>query len=290
MSKATTKKTSPIVAPWLRQTGAYLVGPGRTLSLALAVCAIFFGAWFLTWREVGAHVLTSRDYRLGYRDVEISPPPDWIHSDIRADVFRNASLDKPLPIMDDNLAETLRNAFSLHPWIARVRRVSIRYPAGATVELDYRRPVLMVDAAGGLFPVDALGVLLPGGDFSSVEKSRYPRLVGVETAPLGTAGDRWGDARVAGAAEIAETIGPLWQELKLACIVPSAATKGADDYTYTLVTQSGARIVWGCAPSLKTQGEPPVSDKLAMLKQAVAARSSEKSRNLPQEFDLRKMR
>jgi hypothetical protein len=287
MASTKTKNAPPVIAPWLRHSAAYLTGPGRVISLSMAMIAIFLGGWFFAWREVRSHVLNEKDYRVGPHDVEISPLPEWIHTDIRAEVFRNASLDKPLSILDDNLTERIRNAFSLHPWIAKVRQVTKRYPARVSVELDYRCPVLMVEMPGGLLPVDALGILLPSGDFSPVEKSRYPRLVGVETAPLGTIGDRWGDARVAAAAEIAEAVGPAWLELKLASIVPSAASSATDDYVYTLLAQNGSRIIWGRAPSSNVPGEPPAGDKIARLKLWAASQSTEKGRGGQQEFDLR---
>jgi len=290
MVQAKPKSASPSLPAWLRRSVLFLTGRGRMVSLGILLGGVFAAGWYLVWREVKGHVLSARDYLVGPQDVEITPLPEWIHTDIRAEVFRNASLDKPLSLMDDGLAERIRSAFSLHPWIAKVRRVSKHHPARVKVELEYRRPVLMVETSGGLLPVDARGVLLPSGDFSPVEKSRFPRLAGVETAPLGTAGDCWGDARVVGAAEIAAAIGPAWQELQLTCIVPSAVPAAPEDFIYTLFTQDGTRIVWGRAPGTKAAGELPPQEKIARLKQCATAHGTLEGRNGPQEFDLRTQR
>ena len=87
----------------------------------------------------------SPDYRIGPEQVEITPQPPWIQqSDIRAEVFRNPTLDGPLSIMDDDLAERIANAFARHPWVAKVERVTKQY-GSVKVELVYRKPVCMVE-------------------------------------------------------------------------------------------------------------------------------------------------
>jgi hypothetical protein len=290
MAAAKGKSDTLSLPAWAKRLGTYLKGPGRPLSLAAGLVGVFLLAWYTVWREVRANVLSSPDYFVGPQDVEITPPPEWIRSDIRADVFRSASLDGHLSIMDDSLLERIRGAFSLHPWIAKVRRVSKHHPAKVRVELEYRQPVLMVETPGELLPVDAQGIVLPRGDFSPVEKSRFPKLAGVNTGPLGAAGERWGDARVVGAAEIAAAIGPSWQELKLAEIVPAFASSAPEDCVYMLRTRSGTRIVWGRAPGSKMPGEMPAADKLSRLKQYATAHGTLEGRNGPQEFDIRNVR
>ena len=159
-------------------------------------------------------------YIVARDNVAITPQPGWIHSDVRAEVFRGASLDGPLSILDDNLLERISNAFSLHPWVAKVVSVSRKPMARMAVELVYRRPVCMVEAPGEPLPVDVEGRLLPSGDFSPVEKSSYLRLTGIDTVPMGPAGQPWGDGRVVGGAEIAAALGDAWRELKLDRITP----------------------------------------------------------------------
>ena len=146
--------------------------------------------------------------------VEITPIPDWIHTDIREEAFRDASLDEPLSILDENLVERIARAFSLHPWVEEVRRVRKRHPARLEIDLVYRRPVCMVVVPDGMHTVDIEGVLLPADHFPPVEAMQYPRLRGVETTPT-SPGTRWRDVRVIEAAEIAAAFGDVWQELRL---------------------------------------------------------------------------
>ena len=74
---------------------------------------------------------------------------------------------------------------------------------------------------GGLYPIDALGVLLPTADFSRVEARTYPPLSEIRTLPLGPVGENWGDPRVGGGAELAAVLFEDWQRLRLYRIVPS---------------------------------------------------------------------
>ena len=165
---------------------------------------------------------TVKDYVVTPQKVEITPPPGWIHSDVRSEVFRSANLDGALSSLDEDLAGRIGSAFALHPWVASVAGVRLLPQGRVTVDLVYRRPACMVEIRDGLFPVDARGVLLPVEDFSPVEASRYPKLIGVDSAPLGATGESWGDARVVGGAEIAELLLHVWDEWALAEIEPSA--------------------------------------------------------------------
>ena len=234
-------------------------------------------------------LLASGQYTVTLDKVAITPPPNWIHADIRTEVFRDASLDGPLGILDDNLPERVAHAFSLHPWVAKVGLVRRLSPARVEVELVYRRPVCMVEVREGPLPVDGQGVLLPSDDFSPIEKSAYPRLTGIGTMPMGPVGQRWGDVRVVGGAEIAAVLGPTWQQLKLDRIVPlPAAAMAADDEPYyQLTTRGGTRIFWGLAPGGKGPQELPAAEKVARLVQYVADHGTLEGRGGPQTLDIR---
>jgi hypothetical protein len=135
-------------------------------------------------------------------------------------------------------------------------------------------------------------VLLPAGDFSPVEQSRFPRLTAAGTVPLGTAGEKWGETRVVGAAEIAALFGPAWDELRLDRIVPYAASSSGkpDDIAYVLLTRGGTQIIWGSAPGVHTAAEAAPAEKLAALKDYAAAHGSLEGRGGPQELDVRNLR
>ena len=282
------KKTNETYLPlaWIRRLAAYVSGPGRTLTLALLLIAGFgLGTW-----GVVHYVLPrlAREYIVTQDKVAITPQPAWIHSDVRAEVFRNASLDGPLSSLDDGLSERISNAFSLHPWVAKVVSVSRKPMARMVVELVYRRPVCMVETPGEPLPVDVEGRLLPSGDFSPVEKSSYLRLVGIDTAPMGPAGQPWGDGRVVGGAEIAAALGDAWRELKVDRIAPlPRLPTAADEPTYQLLTRGGTRIFWGLAPGSKGPEELPPAEKLARLLRYAADHGTLEGNGGPQALDIR---
>ena len=290
--KAARKAATPPLALWLVKLVRLLAGPWRRAALASLLVVVFLGGWYLVWREVRPRVLASDEYLLSPHDVETTPLPDWIRADVRAQVFRDASLDGPLSIMDDDLTERIANAFSLHPWVARVGPVRKYHPARVEVDLVWRRPVCMVEIAEGLLPVDVEGVLLPRGDFSQVEAGRYPRLVGIDTAPIGPVGTRWGDGRVVDAAEIAAAFGPAWQPLKLDRIAPAPASAPgySEETTYELLTRGGTRILWGRGPASKMPSEIPAVDKVARLRQYAAENGSLEGPDGPQVLDVRTLK
>ena len=119
------------------------------------------------------------------------------HSGCRREVFRDGGFANNVWLHDPALAEQIAKTFELHPWVAKVERVTLR---GATVNIDltYRRAVCMVEVPGGVFPVDIEGTLLPRDDFTPAEARRYPRLAGVTSVPAGLAPMPWGDLHVVG--------------------------------------------------------------------------------------------
>ena len=272
-------KSVPVVPPWLRQTVALLFGPGRTVTLAVLVVAAFSGGAWAIWRHVEKHVENSRDYLVGVEQITITPPPEWVRSDVRAEAFRTASPpDRPLSNLDDGLAQRMAMAFMLHPWVAKAT-VTKRAPSRVNVDIVYRRPVCMVELANGaaadLLPVDGDGVCLPGEDFSQKQKESYPCLAGIDRRPIQPVGHPWGDARVVDGASIAAALLPVWQQLKLYRIQAAATvpSPGAGP-RYELYTRAGTRIAWGSARAIADAGEPSTEEKVARLLRYAAAHGS----------------
>jgi cell division septal protein FtsQ len=177
--------------------------------------------------------------------------------------------------------------------VAKVVAVRKFHPARLKVDLEYRRPVLMVEVPGGLLPVDVQGAWLPSGDFSPIEAAGYPRLVGINSVPVGPVGTRWGDARVLGAAEIAAAIGSSnWTSLKLQRIMASTPwiTNAGEEFTYEITTRGGTRVLWGRSPGASSPGEVPAADKVARLKQYAAEHSGLDGPHGPQVLDVRSLR
>lgn len=248
-------------AAFARRFSRPLIGIFLLALLAIAARSL--------WRRIKAEVLVRGDYRLELHEIEITPLPTWIRGDLKAQALHDGSLDPPLSLLDEDLAERLAKAFSLHPWVAKVQRVAKFYPGRVVVDLDYRRPVAMVEVPGGLYPVDVAGVLLPSAEFSPLEARNYPRISGMESQPLGPTGAEWGDPAVASAALLAANLHESWQELKLYSIRhrPSGANTDSTIPDFQLLTRRGTVIGWGSPPGKEAAGEPSLPVKIARLKQ-----------------------
>ncbi len=242
----------------------------------LVLSAVLATMWFTgraLWNHVRQHVAAQPEYQLDPLEIGVTPPPPWVHADVRDQVVRSAGLGSGLSILDDGLVERVYQAFSLHPWVAKVEQVSKRLPAHVEVSLVYRRPVAMVKVQDGLYPVDNDGVLLPTDDFSSADAKTYPRLEGVESSPLGSVGTHWGDPIVAGGAKIGEVLAPLWNDLDLRAIrwnknlaSSSVSSQAVGPAQFEILTAGGATFVWGSAPGSEVSGEPSGDQKVTRLK------------------------
>ncbi len=236
--------------------------PGARRGLRLIIVAAILvlavgGTCLAVWHHVSAHVLGGEQYQVHSEHISISPTPEWIRPDegseksedrIKTEVLRDLTRSGPLSLLDTDLTVRLAEAFSSHPWIARVDRVSKRFPSGVEVSVAYRVPVAMVEVhdGSGVLPVDEQAVLLPTRDFSVDEAERYPRIAEIYSAPPDVVGKRWGDAAVLGGAQIAAALGSDWQQLGLARIVPveRKPARSGFEYTYRLFTHSGTTVDW----------------------------------------------
>jgi hypothetical protein len=243
--------------------------------LLVAILAIGGAVWgsFAVWQQIRGEVAESDDYRLAADQIEITPSPPWVRGDVKAEALRSAGLTGPMSILDDDLVQKIQTAFSLHPWVANVVHVSKRHPAHVDVELEYRKPIAMVEVhengSDGLYPVDVDGVLLPSNDFSPLEARGYPRLAGIESSPQGSVGSRWGDPVVAGGARIAIALAAHWTDWKLWSIhwlKPASGSDPSAPADFELVTGAGQAIHWGAAPGSERPSEPTADQKVAELK------------------------
>ena len=309
MGAAKKSKSSSPLGMRLRSVFSWLFGPGRTALVLVLLAGLFGGGAWLAWLKLKDRILA--DYRIGAAQVEITPQPPWIPtSNIRAEVFGNPTLDGPLSIMDDDLAERIGNAFARHPWVEKVLQVTKQY-GSVKVDLVYRRPVCMVAVPDGYQPVDAYGVLLPMVDFSHVEVTNYPVLVRAENEKRGPTmppGSRWEDPNVIGGAEIAAALGDVWEPMRFYYIEPSAADPTVADESggngqttpgsfagrlpepfFTLVTHNKTRILWGHAPGANALGEPSTAEKVAWLKGRLADNDTlDGPQGAPQVWDIHK--
>jgi hypothetical protein len=219
--------------------------------------------------------LSQRDeYRLQASEIEFPAPPRWIPENLLDQVIERGKLPKELSVLDESLARQVGQAFERHPWVTKPVKVRVSVPARIEVEFEYRKPVAMVEVSDGFYPVDDQGVLLPPRDFPPSELSRYPKIVGLRSTPLGGIGSTWGDARVIGAAQIAVILLPYWSEWKLDSIEVPARTEAKqkyEDLEFVVNAQGGSRIIWGRPPGHQHPLEITADQKIGKLKTYLSA-------------------
>lgn len=280
----------------VKRWATFVRGPGRSATLVLLILTGFCSASYGLWLRVCNKALRDESYHVALEQVAITPQPHWIRRDVRAQAFRNAGIEGPLSLMDDDLAERIFDAFSLHPWVAKVHRVKKSHPARVEVALEYHRPVCMVavkvNGEEGAYPVGVHGVWLPPDDFrvlQAEELLRYPLLIGIDTLPTGAFGESWGDVRVIGGAEIADALRDVWTDFNLVKIAPTDPSKPGGpmrEPIYYLITGRNTRIRWGRAPSTEAPSELPVAEKIARLRSHWAKYGTLEGRAGPQDLDV----
>lgn len=237
------------------------------------------------------------DYQLQLTDIELTERPGWVPHDLIEQVSDRAGLPPEISMLESGWTATLAEAFRLHPWVKSVHAIRCTGPGRVIVDLEYRRPVAMVEVRMGVYPVDAEGVLLPPADFSVRDTRRYCLIRNCRTTPQGPAGTPWGDPAVAGAARIAaalmastEQASSYWRQLRLTSIeVPQETPAGAtlDDLVFRLTTLRGSRILWGRAPGTRHPGELSTEQKLGRLEKYLARLDDGSG---PYEIDIRHWR
>lgn len=235
----------------------------------LMLAAIAAAGWFLapTIRRALPPIDQRDEYRVSIGDIEVRDLPRWIPEDFVEEAVRRAGLPEEMSLLDDRLVEEIAGAFRLDPWVRDVVQVEKSFPARVVATLEFREPVAMVQVRGGMYPVDAHGVLLPPEDFSPADTHRFPAIAGVTSTPQGPAGASWGDPVVIGAARIAAALLPEWRGMGLVAIRAISPGGKSDEITFELVAPGGSRIVWGRAPGSDHPGELPPEQKLGRLKE-----------------------
>lgn len=276
----------------VEQLLSWLIQPNLLLALSCVVAA-----WvFLPKLGVRLPVLNDhQQYRLPTGQIEITPPPRWVPTDLAEQVARRAGLPDELSLLDKDITRRVAEAFERHPWVKGRVRVSTSVPARMRVELEYREPMAMVRvaSAAGLYPIDGEATLLPSADFAPAEIPKYPLIENVKTAPQGAEGTVWKDDRVIAAARLAVLLKPYWQQFGLQSIrIPenSANQLSWEDLNLLLTTRGGSRVIWGRAPGAKHPGELPADKKIERIKFYLKHHGPFDAAHGPYEYDITQWR
>jgi hypothetical protein len=253
----------------------------RAGTIVLLFVGLTIGS-IVVWHQWGRQVVQAGDMSLSREKIHITPQPTWIRrTDVLADVAGSASLDQ-LSFKQPNVTVHVADAFSTHPWVAKVRRCSKTFPGELTVDLEYRRPVAMVrvplpnQPSPGVLPVDEHGVLLPTVDFDQTQTQTYPRIFAEIGYEKKVAGAPWGDPRIHAGARVAAMLAPVWQPLELFAIRCDLVKRqaGISSVQIELRTQKDTRIWWGSPPGAEGPSEPQADVKIARLREFQAERGS----------------
>jgi hypothetical protein len=271
----------------------FRIRPRVWACLAMLV-GLGFGAHFL-WLRTAPMVARDPQYILAADRIQITAPPAWIRSDIKAQVLRDSGLANSASVLDDwdTLTKRVKDAFELHPWVASVERITRRLPSSLDIELKYRRPIAAVessDPSGIMFlPIDEHAVRLPEGDLTETERRYLPRVSGITGRPR--IGDVWDDPRVVGGAKLAAQLADVWQQLRLVEILANPQSSTRDDkplYSFEIVTTGGTRIIWGATPGQETSsGDSPFNQKRQRLLDYAAQHGKLESIDGPAVLDVR---
>lgn len=283
MTRAAKKPDEPALGfrEWLFQ-------PSRLLRFALLAAIPVLAPWF--YRQLPK--LESREeYRLALDKVVIDPAPVApIPADLFEQVQKRAELPDELSVLDSKLPQQLAEAFTLHPWVARVVEVRNEFPAAVKVTVEYRQPVALVHVTNGYYAVDKDGILLPPQNFSKADAEHYIAVKGITSTPQNGAGQRWDDPAVTAAAKLADLLAPKWKQLQVATIVAPRnvpASSDGDALQFDLETRTGSRILWGRAPGTQHPGELTPTQKLGRLNKYLAEFGSFDRPSGPYEIDIR---
>ena len=267
--------------------------PGGLLSLGspavrqLLVCVVILAAFIVLmvagWNHYADQFADRKEFLLSPRDILITTPPPWIQSNVLADSVDAAGLPDPLDLRDRDLTNKIASALEKHAWIRQVLKVVKQYPAKVLVEVEYRKPVAMVEVEyadegamrRGLIPVDAEGTVLPPQEFSLIQANdKFPRIHIDLKRPMVSAGMKCDDARIIEAASIANLLLPYWPDLKLEKIV----VKEDGGRHYELLRSDQSQIIWGSPPGQELPQETIATHKVqVMLKKAAEAALTDSS-------------
>src|SRR3954462_14978643 len=81
-------------------------------AAAVAVICLIVALSIKLWQRVEPHVATRPEYLMPAEKIEITPKPEWIHTNVQTEVIRDSGLKEPLSILDDRLNSRLTQAFS----------------------------------------------------------------------------------------------------------------------------------------------------------------------------------
>lgn len=255
-----------------RNTLTAIVTNPMVLVLVITAGAVLLAAKF--WSDQRDRLRGEPEFAVGPDKIQLTAQPEWIRSD-----FREAALQdfdwQNRSLLDSNLVADLGQHLQQQLWIRQVTRVQ-KQPQVVTVDVQFRRPVAMVELRGKeLYPVDTEGVVLDSDEFSPSQLGQYLRIA-IAGLPTNRPfqGKTWPDARVVEASQIADLLTQAGIDLGVVGIygISRQSVTGSPapserklETEYRLWTANNNEIIWGHAVGAETAGEASALQKMSAL-------------------------
>lgn len=271
-----------------QKTGIFMQRPFWAICIAVALTI----GGRIAWESNEATLVNQPRFQLEAENLYVTQQPNWVKTNVAQSAYRTGDLGGK-SLLDQGLVEQVNNAFSVQTWVRNVIEVR-KSPQGVQVQLEYRRPIAMVEiqyeGAPRFQPVDVDGVLLPGNEFSQKETWNYIKIAVPDPATQGLVhGTAWPDARIPCGARLADCLQASANELGIYRIqqVPTSEPGEEPLFELHLVNQDRficRRVLWGRAPGGEVPGEASAAVKLEAL--LAYARSHEDWLLSGNKFDL----
>lgn len=243
-----------------------------TISQVLVWPLVLVIGGFFAWEKWGEQRLGRRFAELSAESIVITPPPEYIRSNVALEVYRTHQLGQ-VSLLNRLATAAIAEAFRAHPWVDDVLRVE-KHAEGVEVQLRYRQPVGMVRVKSkhpeitqdGLFPIDGNGILLPVRDFSGADSLKFIHIEIPNTYPASDEGLPYGDDRIVAAAAICRLLHAEHKKLSIAAIALENPVRRFDEgWNFLLIREDRSKIIWGSPPGSELAGEPLAEEKLQQL-------------------------
>lgn len=266
----------------------------RTAALSMVGPGLLIVLGYVFWVNWGASKLDRSLYGLIPQNIILTNTPTWVRSDIANEVYEGSHLER-VSLQDREACSTIASAFTRHPWIERVHRVTKLAGAQVKVDVEFRRPFAWIycekkklvafnpeagsaahadDAAKTdqvemqYFLVDVHGVNLPSKGFEPKDIFDYVHIYCENLAPpTGIEGSVYEDLRILNALKICELLEKMRVQFGIERInVMSEPTQfPTNRWVYEIVLKDNRAVYWGHAPGEESAGEDTAKAKILKI-------------------------
>jgi hypothetical protein len=271
----------------------------RTAALSMVGPGLLIVFGYVFWVNWGAAKIDHTYFALSSENIIVTNPPTWVRSNIASEVFQGSGI-KHVSLQDREACSIIASAFTQHPWIERVHRVSKLAGAQVKVDVEFRRPFACVycekrksapavpqiesvsqdptrssdNVEKVYYIVDVYGVNLPSRDFDPKDIFNYVHIYCPDLAPpTGPEGSIYEDTRVLNSLRICELLQKVKVQFDVESInvMPENSQHPNHRWVYEIVLKGNRAIYWGHAPGEETAGEDNAQAKLQKIQNQLSS-------------------